>query len=124
MRVKRALPSAGNRCLFRQRECLRFDFRKNAAEGPDASIKFRRLGVLEIRKEAPDPRLKMSLEDIALTLAGSDDLPAGEAGHDFQKHRSVVLGLRLSFGPLKAKLLQGFPDPGEGASIEITRQIV
>ncbi len=80
--------------------------------------------MLEIRKETPDPRLKMSLEDIARGFAGSNDLAAGEAGHDFQKDRSVILGLRLSFRPLKAKLLQGFADPGEGASIEIPRQIV
>jgi hypothetical protein len=115
---------AGNRCLFRQRECLGFDFHKDAAEGSDARIKFRRLGVLEIRKETPDPRLEMSLEDIALGLPGSNDLAAGEAGHDFAKHRSVILGLGLSFSPLEAKLLQGFTDPGEGAPVEVTRQIL
>ena len=80
--------------------------------------------MLEIRKETPDPRLEMGLEDVALAFAGSNDLPAGEAGHDFEKDGRVILGLRLSLSPLKAKLLQGFPDPGEGASIEITRQIV
>src|ERR1700674_71813 len=115
---------AGNRCLFRQRERGGFDVHENAAEGSDASIKFRRPGVLEIPKETPDPRLKMSLEDIALGLPGSKDLAAGKPGHDFKKDGSVILGLRLAISPLEAKLLQGFADPGEGTSVEITRQIV
>ena len=36
----------------------------------------------------------------------------------------IVRDLLSRVSPLEAKLLQGFADPGEGASIEITRQIV
>ena len=72
----------------------------------------------------PDPRLKMAFEDDAIRSAGSRDLATAEAGHDFEKDRSMILGLRLSLDSLNANLPQGFAKPGEGAPIEITRQIV
>src|SRR6266481_1737583 len=66
----------------------------------------------------------MFLKDVAVGSAGSNDLAAGETGHDREKYRSVILGFRLFLSPLKAKLLQGFADPGEGSPIEITCQII
>src|SRR5258708_6620327 len=99
--------------LGRKRECFGFDFHEDAAERADAFVKCRRPGVLEVRKKAPDPWLKMVFEDGPVGAAGSNDLAAGEAGHDFEKYRNVILGFRLSLSPLKADLLQGFADPGE-----------
>ena len=108
----------------RKRKSIGFDFHENAAECSNVVVKCGSIGVLEVRKKAPDPRLEMLLEDNAVRSAGSNDLAAGEAGHDFEKDRSVILGFRLSLGSLKANLLQSFADPGEGAPIKITRQII
>ena len=91
---------------------------------PTLAVKCRRLGVLEVRKKPPDPWLEMVFEDVAVGPVGSNDLAAGEAGHDFEKYRNVILGFRLSLSPLKADLLQGFAEPGEGTPIEVTRQII
>ncbi len=66
----------------------------------------------------------MCLEDIAVRSAGSNDLATGKAGHDFEKYRNVILRFRLSLSPLDANLLQRLAKPGEGASIEITCQII
>ena len=80
--------------------------------------------MLKVRKKTPDPWLKMVFEDVPIGPAGSNDLATGEAGHDFEKYRNVILGFRSSLSPLKAKLVQGFAEPGEGTPIEVTRQII
>src|ERR1700738_668546 len=115
-------PSAGRLC--RKRVGLGFDFHESAAKCCDAAIKSRRLAARGVGKKAPDPRLKMCLEDVAVGSAGSNDLPTGKAGHDFEKYRNVILGLRLSLRLLKANLLQRCAKPGEGAPIERTCQII
>jgi hypothetical protein len=36
----------------------------------------------------------------------------------------MILGFRVSLSSLKANLLKGFAEPGEGAPIEVTCQII
>jgi hypothetical protein len=52
----------------RQRECFRFDLDEKTPDRADAAVEIGRFGCFEIGEEAPDPRSKMSFEDLPLRL--------------------------------------------------------
>ena len=80
--------------------------------------------MLEVRKETPDPRLQVVLEDRAVGSTGSHDLATGETGHDFEKYCGVILGFGRCLRPLNTNLLQGFAETGERPPMKVTRQII
>src|SRR5262249_57503951 len=64
-------PSLRSELLRGQRESIGLDIYKHPAEPSYSPVEIRGLGLFQIRKEAPDPRREMLLEQFAIGIGGS-----------------------------------------------------
>ena len=87
-------------------------------------VKVGSIGPLEIGEKAPDPWLKMLLEQLAIRIGGSTKASVRQARHDLAQNRRVILGLRLAGGSLDCKLFKMRAQPRERTLMQKAGEII
>src|SRR5258708_5094482 len=112
------------RCSRGQCKGLRFDLDEHPAERSYVPVEVRSIGPFQIGEKAPDPGLKVLLEQFALGALGSAKAPARQPGHDLAQNRRVILGLRLAGGSLDGELFKMRAQPRERSLVQEAGEIV
>src|SRR5262249_21827488 len=104
--VSSYIPLCAPSCSRGQRESIGLDIYKHPAEPSYSPVEIRGLGLFQIRKEAPDPRREMLLEQSAIGRGGGGEAAARKPRHDLAQDRRVILGLPLARRPFEPELVQ------------------
>src|SRR6266487_1503805 len=82
------------------------------------------LRALEIRKETPDPRRHMLVEQAALSVVRRLKAATDERRHDFAQRRRMIFRLVISIHPLDAELRKIIPKASKRTLIEKAGEVV